>query len=63
MIVGPFVKIEEMDEGSAFLVTYSRGEVHSHHAFGSLDRAQGFAEGFIGKQLAQITPTVWWATA
>lgn len=63
MIVGPFVKIETQDHGNAYLVTWSKGEVLLHRAFGDLDRAHRFAEAFIGKPLEQITSTVWWATA
>ena len=55
MITGPFVKIETQDHGSAFLVTWSKGEVVFHRAFGDLDRAQRFAEGFIGAPLVERT--------
>lgn len=46
---GYWVKIEKMDGGEAFLVTYSRGEMRNYTAFGNLDRALGFAESFIGR--------------
>ena len=50
---GPFVKIETQDHGSAYLVSWSKGEVVLHRAFGNLDRAQGFAEAFIGRTLTE----------
>lgn len=62
MIAGPFVKIQEQDQGNAFLVTWSRGEQHCHRAFGSLEHAKIFSEAFIGKPLELVTAGVWWAT-
>ena len=62
---GYFVKIERQDQGMAFLVTWSRGELRQHRAFGLLPRAMAFAEDFIGGPLEhnvdQWGGETWWA--
>lgn len=59
---GYYVKIEAQDGGTAYLVTWSRGELRQYRAFSNFDRAHGFCEAFIGAAPEQVSEGTWWAT-
>ena len=44
-------KIEEMDDGRAYLLTYSREGSGDHKAFASLDRAKKYARLLTGRDV------------
>jgi hypothetical protein len=62
MIAGYHVKIEAQDGGTAYLVTWSRGELRHYRAFGEFERAQAFCESFIGTSLEHVSEGCWWAS-
>lgn len=60
-----YVKIEEMDDGSAYLLTYFRDGIGEHRAYGSFDRAIEFGKLLINVDIVekkkQFGPRTWYA--
>lgn len=64
--MGAYLKIEEADGGTAYLLTYrNESGTGITKAYGSLDRAMTFAKSITKSELTSVTPrygTSYWYT-